>query len=539
MKRKTTLGRTQKSESTTGKEGYLYARVSDKSQLERGHGLESQEAIGRDLFDRMEIKVLEVFRDDLTGKTADRDDLKRLITTLKKRTTRTYVFIDDISRLGRDLRSHFAIRDAITATGGIVVSPKYGIFSDDPEEDPQELFDAYFASRHRKQNAEQIVRRMRGRCLDGHWCLQLPTGYRYRQKTSKNDRSQILRDDPVATTIQHALEGYASGRLTTQADVARFLAADPLFPKQYIGRVSDDMAKRILTNPLYAGYVHVPKWDVSLRPGHHPALISFETFQRIQRRLAGNAKGIVRKDNSADFPLRGFVSCSCYGTRLTAYWAKSGTGRQFAYYHCRVKSCEAYARSIPRAKIEGEFADLLQSLQPTQTSFELAQDGLRRLWDAAETRAIDRKRAINAEIREVDQDIKKLVDRVIETESDALIAAYEKRITEAEFRKAELTEKLGSIGKPRGSFDGLFRTALVFLSNPYKIWISERLDLKQLVLKLVFTDKLEYERNNGFRTPLTSSPFRLFCACDGGKGKMVHPTGFEPMAPRLGIASRR
>ena len=517
-------------------DGYLYMRVSDKSQKERGHGLESQEAIGRDLFARMEVDVLDVFQDDLTGKSIHRDGLDRLITALKKRNKRgkrTYVFIDDVSRLARSLSAYFAIRYAIADAGGIIVSPKFGVFPDDPEDDPREVFDAFFASKQRKDNAAQTVRRMRGRCLDGHWCLQLPTGYKYRRKETKNDRSEILRNEPVATTVQKALEDYASGHLLTQADVARFLAADPHFPRQYSGRVADDMAKRVLTNPLYAGYVHVPAWDVSLRPGHHPALISFETFQRIQRRLESNAKGIVRKDNSADFPLRGFVVCGCCQTKLTAYWAKGSHGR-YAYYHCREKSCAAYSQSIPRAKIEGEFADLLRSIEPAPSRFAMVRDGLRKLWDREEDRSAQAKKALAVEIREVEQNIKKLVERVIATDSDALIAAYEKRIHEAEARKAELREKLAVGGAPRGSFDDLFRTALAFLANPCKLWLSDDLDPKRMAISLVFKGNLEYTRESGFRTPLTSSPFRLFQGLKDCLEEMAHPRGFEPLASAFG-----
>lgn len=176
------------------KEGYLYTRVSDKGQV----GREAQEATGHDLFARMGIEVLGSFHDDLTGKSAERDDLGRLIAILKKRPTRAYVFADDVSRIARGIREYLDIRDRIAAAGGIVVSPKHGIFADDVEDEPRELFDAYFASKQRKENAAQTTRRMRGRCLDGHWCLQLPTGYKYRIKQSKNDRSEILRNPTLS-----------------------------------------------------------------------------------------------------------------------------------------------------------------------------------------------------------------------------------------------------------------------------------------------------------------------------------------------------
>ncbi len=459
--------------------------------------------------------------------------LRALIATLKKRKERAYVFIDDVSRLARDLRAYFAIRDGITAAGGIVVSPKFGIFSDDPEDDPREIFDAYFASKHRKQNAEQTVRRMRGRCLDGHWCLQLPKGYQYRRKQSRDDRAVIERKEPVAAIIKDALEGYASGHLETQAEVARFLAAHPGYPKDSTGRVRDEYAHGILTNPFYAGYVYVPDWDVSMRPGHHPALIAFETFQRIQRRLQSASKGIVRKDNSADFPLRGFVSCGCCGKPLTGCLSKSRDGTRHPYYHCFNRDCEAYKKSIRRGEIEGAFVDMLREMQPSPIAFDMTEKGLRILWQQFEDAAAERKKSLAGELAKTERDIKQLVDRVIATDSPALISAYEQRIREAEYRKSELKEQVAASGQSRGSFDDAFRTAMLFFASTYKIWISGRLELRRLVLKLAFCERLEYVPKSGFRTPLTTSPFRLLEHMKGGIESLARPAGFEPAASSL------
>ena len=131
------------------------------------------------------------------------------------------------------------------------------------------------------------------------------------------------------------------------------------------------------------------------------------------------------------------------------------------------------------------------------------------------------------EIRDTEQEIKKLVDRVLETDSATLIAAYESRIGEAEARKIELTEKLANCGRPLSNFDDAFRTAMAFLANPYKLWVSDRIDLKHLVLKLAFVDRLEYARESGFRTPLTASPFTLFGSLEGGIGELARPERFE------------
>lgn len=86
--------------------------------------------------------------------------------------------------------------------------------------------------------------------------------------------------------LYEVLEGYASGRFQLQAEVKRFLQAQPAFPKTRDGIVRNQEVTRLLTRPVYAGYVEAPAWSVSLRKGHHEPLISFETFKTIQNRIA-------------------------------------------------------------------------------------------------------------------------------------------------------------------------------------------------------------------------------------------------------------
>ena len=154
--------------SAASDDAIIYARVSDKGQVENGNGLDSQETTCREYATRKGYRVIAVFSDDLSGKTANRDGLKELIAFLKKRRGETRVIIDDLNRLARSVRTHFAIRDAISAAGGKLESPKR-IFADDPEDDILEVIEAAFAGEHRRKNAEQTLSRMRARCLGGHW----------------------------------------------------------------------------------------------------------------------------------------------------------------------------------------------------------------------------------------------------------------------------------------------------------------------------------------------------------------------------------
>jgi len=105
--------------------------------------------------------------------------------------------------------------------------------------------------------------------------------------------------------------------------------------------------------------------------GLHKPLISEELFERLHRVLSGKSVEAApkRKLNPA-FPLKNFVRCGRCGTKLTGGFAKSKTGRHYAYYWCRNKECRA-VKSVPNLMLEAEFRAQLQSLKPTEETLIL------------------------------------------------------------------------------------------------------------------------------------------------------------------------
>jgi hypothetical protein len=189
---------------------------------------------------------------------------------------------------------------------------------------------------------------MKARLERGYYVFAAPVGYRY-EKVDGHGR-MLVRDEPLASLVQEVLEGYASGRFQLQAEVKRFLASHPEYPRDRNGELRAQRVTDLLKRSIYAGYVEAPDWGVTLRKGHHEPLISFETFRTIQDRLAGNARTPARKNLSADFPLRGAVTCGHCGTPLTACWTK-GKYSRYPYYLCPKRGCESYGKSIRRAAI--------------------------------------------------------------------------------------------------------------------------------------------------------------------------------------------
>ncbi len=65
----------------------------------------------------------------------------------------------------------------------------------------------------------------------------------------------------------------------------------------------------MLRRLVYAGYVEREEWDVKRTKGQFEGIISLETFEKVQAKLDGKAKVHVRKSDSLDFALRGFLLC--------------------------------------------------------------------------------------------------------------------------------------------------------------------------------------------------------------------------------------
>ena len=502
----------------------IYCRVSDEEQVKKGHGLHSQEAVCREFAERRGFEVVKVFHENLTGSATNRPAMNDLIAYLRKHKREgRLVIIDDISRFARGHKAHWALRDQIKEAGGVLVSPNVQ-FGDNADARLVEGMLVTMAEHQRNKNAEQTLSRMRGRLMNGFWPFYTPRGYRHAH--SRGEGKILVRDEPDASIIQEALEGFASGRFQSRAEVKRFLSAHPSFSE-----VNNQLTQLFLTRPIYAGYVGKEEWGIPLREGRHEALIDFETFERIQSRLREKPKAPARKDIRADFPLRNMVACAECGNPMTSCWSKSKTGAKHPYYYCFEKTCPERGKSIRRAQLEGDFEALLQNVTPAPSFLKLATALFKDAWDQRSKQAQRIAEACRAEILQTERQIGKLLDRIVSATSDGIINAYEKRVAELERHKILMSERAEKSAMPRHTFEESFELALGFLASPYNLWKSGKIEDRKLVLRLTFGELLRYDRKTGFRTPKTSFPFKVLADISAGLKQMAEGVRFELTVP--------
>ena len=505
----------------------IYCRVSDTKQKTEGSGLESQEFRCRQYAAEKNYVVEDVFRDDVTGggDFAKRPGMIALLSYLEKNKKTGYVVVfDDLKRLARDTMFHWQLRHAMANFGARLECLNYK-FDDSPEGEFVETLFAAQGQLERKQIGRQTRQKTQARIEAGYYAFVAPVGYQYRK--TKGNGKMIFVDEAVAPALREAMEGFASGRFQTKREVKYFLESRPEFPKTASGKLGNERVDIILRNPLYAGYVEYKPWGISLRKGQHEGIISYETFLKIQERLEGRAYVPARKDLNQDFPLRGSVTCEC-GNALTAAWSKSRTGKLHPYYVCQNRKCEYKGKSIRRDVLEGEFESLLERLTPTRNLIAAASDMFKKLWNHREATEQQRRKTLERESHNNQRKMDQLLDRIINANSPLVAEALEKRIEELQNRQHVLVEKISQCGRPIRSYDEMYRTAMKFLEEPHKIWAFGRFEDKRAVLKLAFTDRLTYVRNEGYRTPDLSLPFKMLGDDFGQKMEMVAKGGIEP-----------
>jgi len=397
--------------STDIRKAVIYCRVSSKKQKEEGSGLDSQEHRCREYAERHGYDVEAVFPDDVSGggDFMKRPGMVALLAYLDAQSDKNYVVIfDDLKRFARDTEFHFKLRREFKMRNATVKCLNFR-FDDTPEGEFIETVFAAHGALERKQNGRQVRQKMQARVEQGFWVFHAPVGYCY-TKSSRGGK-ELIRNEPLASIITEALEGYACERFDSQAEVKRFLESQPAFPKGKNGEVKQQRVTDILTHPIYAGYINHKSWGINWVAARHEPLISLETFEKIQERRKGALKTPVRKNINLDFPLRGFVLCNDCQNPFTSCWSK-GKYKKYPYYLCDTKGCVSYRKSIARDRIEGEFADIVRTLQPTKGLFDIAKAMFKDAWDQRSAQAVKLIATLKQEMKALEKQMENLLERI-------------------------------------------------------------------------------------------------------------------------------
>jgi site-specific DNA recombinase len=495
----------------------IYCRVSTKEQAQN-LSLPTQLKACREYCARENYDIAAEFTDaGESAKTTDRREFLRLLEfcRLHKRDVRFVVFYN-ITRFSRNSVDYAVVRNSLQRLGISIRSVNEPI-SDDSMGSLMGTLLAAIAQFDNDEKARRTKVGMKAALELGRWTFQAPVGY---QKDGVGRKGVLVRDPVRAPLVSLAFKRYATGRSDKNAVLRSITglglttqAGKPLSPQSF---------GALLRNPIYAGWISVPKWGVNVR-GDFEALVPDALFRRVQRLLDG--KGEVPRPHSRnhpDYPLRRFVACALCNTPLTGSWSK-GRAKKYAYYHCpKCRQVKATKKAL-----EDRFLELLEKLKPEARYMRLFRAIVLDVWNQRSKGAAELRTMLEAAVRERRERLDR-VDEAFLHERSIDRQTYERQRDQLREQLTISEMELSDAVVDQLDVEGILGFAEQVLVNASRLWTEVELDQKQQLQQVLFPQGLKFDGHE-FGTAVTCLAFRQLDGNGESKSEMASPTGFEPV----------
>jgi len=414
----------------------IYCRVSSKEQVE-GTSLESQEIACRDYAQRNHLNVAQVFIDrGESAKFADRPQLLEMIAFCgDRRNAIEELLVWKVDRLARNVGDHFSIKAGLLKHGVRVVSVTEPIDAK-PEGKLLETILAGFAQFDNDVRAARTVQGMRRKIQEGIFPWQPPLGYKGAAQPGNKKTEPDQPDQPTFGILQQAWIEFAGGTYT-KAQMLRLLTSRGLRTRSG-APLSNQAIDYLFQDSFYAGIIRDP-WSGEEFPGRHLPMVSKETFDAVQRVVAGRSRAIPHVAVRPEFPLRSFVRCGSCESALTGSFSR-GRSKTYPYYHCYSRTCDARG-NYPLADVHEEFAGFLADSSTNAHSLAHLREAVRGI-GSAWAEQVDSQRA-RRELEEKRARVQ--LQELIRMKMDRLISDDEFRIQRIVLtERAEMPQPLAS-----------------------------------------------------------------------------------------------
>ena len=494
----------------------IYCRVSTKEQV-KNLSLSTQLRACREYCEREGYEVAREFTDaGESAKTVDRLEFQNLLEFCRthKRDVQ-FVVVYNITRFSRNTFDFSTVK-ALLQQFGVSIRSVNESLSDDPSGNFMGNVLAAVAQYDNDEKAKRTKAGMRAALELGRWPFQAPLGY---LNGGQNGKGILIPDPARHHLVQWAFEEYATGR-HAKTEVLRRVTARGLTTQTGKPLTAQSFGS-LLRNPVYSGWLRVPKWEVSAR-GDFQALVPEAVFRRVQRLLDGKGAPLrPHARNHEDFPLRRFVGCAQCSTPLTGSWS-TGRSKKYAYYHCR--KCKLV--KVGKQSLEGVFVALMSQLQPEPDYMGLFNALVLDVWKDRQSESERLRRELESVVRHKRERLDR-VDEAFLHERSIDRQTYERQRDQlreqVELAEIELNDR--AIGQL--DVEGVLAFAEHVMTNADRLWMELGLDQRQQLQQVLFPEGLRFDGKR-FGTAATCLPFKQLGANGELKTEVASPPGFEP-----------
>lgn len=479
----------------------IYCRVSTSEQAQN-LSLPTQERLCREYCERQGFEVAEVFIErGESAKTIQRPEFLKLIAFCQKRRVHAVV-VHSLSRFSRNAADHHTVRGLLAGFGVSLHSVTERI-DDSPV---GRLVETVLAGVNQFDNdvkTQRTVAGMQEALSRGRWVWRAPLGY----VNSRNRLAPSLVPDPdVAPLIRQAFELYADiGR--DRRGLLQTLEALGLKSRGGEALTAQSL-HNLLRNPVYAGRIRSSLGDE--RRGDFEPVVAEDLFERVQLYLSGKrGRPEGRHRDNPAFPLRRFVRCGVCGTAMTGS-SPRGRTKHYSYYSCR-KRCPGM--TVQKGILEGQFFELLESLQPKAEYLTLFRAVVLDCWNAELKAAHDVVTRLDSRVASLEQRIREfhtafVIDRSIDQDAyNEMVGRLRSELTVAKLERSEAQIEATDV-------EGILAFAEHVIGNAASLWLNASVTDRVVLQGAFFPDGLEWD-GAGFGTAVTCLAFKQLKNVEG------------------------
>ncbi len=417
----------------------IYARVSTEKQAERELSLEAQEEICRRKAKELGYKVVKVFKEAESGRSAEKREefLKAIDFAIQNKIDAFIVY--DTSRFARNRKDAVVYKTLLRKHGVKVVYASQSI----PEEDDLtslfvegilEIVDEYYS----RKLAKDVIRSMEKNAQEGYWNGgRPPFGYRRKViaelrggkkkvKLEINPEEAVIVREIFETYLYEGIGAYQiAKKLNEQGKLNR-------------GRKWDKKTiLRILTNPIYTGTYRFR--DIEVENFCEP-IISKELFKEVQKEIEERRLAPLKGNPTSIQLLTGILRCGYCGSPMYSEPTKK---QKYRYYVCSTYKLGSGCKPlrIKAQTIENAILESLRKYFLEEKFLEKVRSELIRIFEEERKPLLEKLKLKKLEKAEVEKAIENLF-RLLENTSEEDYELLMKRLRERRNQLKELEKEI-------------------------------------------------------------------------------------------------
>lgn len=540
------------------KKGIIYARVSTEEQKTKGNGINAQIKDCEQWAKMENVEIIKYFKDEaISGTNLNRPWFLSAIRFIEKQNQKShnidYFICWSTSRFSRSskLNQTFDMVARVEATGTQLVAVGNGGIQDLNSEEWLMTFGMYSIV-----DALESMRWKKRVRYGQKWKIYewyrpfsaVPLWYkRVIEHTWKKEVKVLIKDKEVAPILQEWLEMFAQGIILTKQQLFEYFQERWLksnSPKNKSWKLHPSIIDHILDLwklLIYTGNITYPKRGINeIIPARHPAIISMDTMDKIVKRLEKDYGMVTHKkrkyDQDADeYPLKRILLCPECHKGATKWKSKSKTWDYHHYYGCNTKWCKLYKKSLKRDDVHNAVKERLREITPPPEAITLFKIIFEEEWNNAvkDSKSItkNKKKEIKLLKDEMER-IETAIDKLSETENlnMKLLEKKQERWAELNQRVENLELEIADTDYSQEEMRKVFNEAKTVISNPESLRDLDDVEIKQLLIRVCFNNKIYYRKNQGLHTPEISVIYLSLGELNDPKTCMVKVRGIEPLS---------